>query len=553
MNKMIRFVTYLSLGLTFLLAPYASWAANENAGALSDPAGEGRPHYKDDAKTTDLSIKFHIHGYYRMRWSLLHQLDLNRGPTPSTGQPIFPVAPSKQGPLNTADMRLRLDMSLEVARSVRVVVRIDALDNLVLGSTPLGLPRTGQVPSIIGTNSQDSPSQGENAFLDAIKLRWAYGEVLLPIGYLAAGRMGSLTPWGLGVLVQSGNDLDADFSDAGDRVVLGLALFHHLLILAYDFSASGPIIGTQSGTYLDQDPRDDVRSFAVAFARYDTKEGIRRKLKAGYTVVNYGLLFSYRYQDLDVPTYYEGAPENKAVSSSELVERNAWSFVLSLWFLLRTAWVRVELEAVYGQGEIGNSSLLPGVRLTEPLTSQQFGGALQVAVAPPAGRWGVGVELGLASGDDAPGFGVGAASPNQANTQAGDIDGPQINYPRDRTANNFRFHPSYRVDQIFWRRIIGQVTDALYVKAAAHVDLTRRLRLWTSGLYSRTLHATTAPGNDNNLGIEWDTGLRYNFDPGFEVRFTFAVFFPFAGLRNVQLQLDPEPAIATHLVLGYLF
>lgn len=529
------------------------WASSANEGALSDPAGEGRPTHREDPTHTDMSVRFHLHGYYRLRWDLLHQLDLQRGPTPSTGQPIFPTPPGKQGPLNTGDMRLRLDLGLEIARSVKVVVRVDALDNLVLGSTPEGLPRTGQVPNIFGTTTQNSPEAGRNALLDAIRLRWAYGEVLLPFGYLAAGRMGALTPWGLGVLVQSGNDLDADFTDAGDRVVLGLTLFGHILLLAYDWSASGPTIGLHNGTFLNQEPRDDVHSYSIAFAKYDTPEAIRRKLAAKRLVINYGLLFSYRHQNLDTPTYYEASPTNRSIGAGELVERNAWSFVLSAWFLLRTAWLRLELEAIYGQGEIANSSLIPGVRLTEPLTSQQFGGALQFAIAPPAGRWGVGLELGLASGDDAPGFGVSAASPNQTHTQPGDIDGPQIRYPSDRTVNNFRFHPSYRVDQIFWRRIVGQVSDALYVKVAAHVDLTSRLRLWTAALYSRTLFPSSAPGNDSNLGVEWDTGLRYNFDPGFEIRFVFAAFFPMAGLRNLELQLEPQPAIAAHTVLGYMF
>ncbi len=528
------------------------WGASYNAGALSDPEGHGRPQHKNDPTRTDLSIKFDLHGYYRMRWDMLHQLDLGRGPTPSSGKPIFPTPPGKQGPLNTADMRLRLDLNLEVARTVRVVVRIDALDNLVLGSTPLGLPRSGRVPSIVATTGQQSPSIGNNALLDAIKIKRAYGEVLLPFGFLSVGRMGALAPWGLGVLVQSGDDLDADIGDNADRAVLTLALVGHLFLLAYEWSASGPVLGTHSKTFIDQDPRDNVRSFAFAFARYDTPAAIKRKLRAGYLIVNYGLLLSYRYQDLDAPGYYDGTPQNRATLSSELVERNAWSFVTSLWFMLRTSWLRLEFEAVYGQGEIGNSSLLPGIKLTKPLTSQQFGGALQFAVAPPKGRWGLGAEIGLASGDNAPGFGV-TASKQQSKTQPGDLDGPQINYPKDTTANNFRFHPSYRIDQIFWRRIIGTVTDAIYFKGAGHLDLTQRLRLWSSVLYSRTLYPSTAPGDNANLGVEWDAGFRYNFDPGFEVRFTFAAFFPFAGLRNNALNLEPQIAVASHLVLGFVF
>lgn len=542
----------LSCLLVWSVATPSVWASVANSSAFSDPAGTGRPNDKDTPELTDLAIKFIVHGYYRVRWTMLDNLDLDRGPTPSTGRTIFPTSPGDTSPLNTADMRLRLDMALEVARSIRVVLRVDALDNLVLGSTPFGLPRTGQVPSIVATNGQRPPVAGENALLDSIHITRAYGEVILPFGYMAAGRMGALTPWGLGVVVHSGDDLDADLGDVGDRVVVAFALFDHLLMAAYDWSASGPILSVPGYVSIDQTPNDNVRSYAIAFARFDSPESLKRKLDENYTVINYGLLFTYRHQDQDVPGYYAGPPTDTPIKRSEVVDRAAWSLLTSLWFRLRTPWVRVELEAVYGQGEIGNSSLVPGVQLTKPLTTQQFGGALQVAVGPPGGRWGFGAEFGLASGDDAPGFGVNAEK-DQINTQRGDLDGPQINYPNDVTADNMRFHPNYRIDQIFWRRIIGQVSDAIYAKAGGHFDLTRRLRLWSAVIYSRAMMDSTPPGGDANLGVEWDTGIRYIYDPGFEIRFTFAAFFPMDGLRNLDLGLNPNPAFASHLVLGYVF
>lgn len=549
----IRPVIWLLLLVLCLSVQSTSvWARSANASALSDPDGTGRPSHSDNPQTTDLSIKFHIHGYYRVRWSMLNNLDMDRGPTPSTGKPIFPEPLSGSGAMNTADMRLRLDLSMEIARSVRVVMRIDALDNLVLGSTPNGFPRTGRVPSIIATDGQAAPTSGVNSFLNSVNLSRAYGEVILPFGYLAAGRMGALTPWGLGLAVHSGNDLDADVGDIGDRVVLAVALLGHIAFAAYDWSASGPVVGMPGGVYVDVEPSDNVRSYAFAFGRFDSPEGVHRKLRAKMPVINYGLLFSYRHQDADVPGYYDQSPDNRTIQRSELVDRSAWSILASLWFLFRIPWLRVELEAVYAQGEIGNSSLLPGVRLTKPLESQQFGGALQVAIAPPKGRWGVGFEFGLASGDDAPGFGVNPAD-GQIRSQKGDLDGPQIDYPNDVTANNYRFHPNYRIDQIFWRRIVGQVSDAIYVKGASHFDVSPRFRLWTSVLYSRAFEDSTPPGGDANLGVEWDIGIRYHYDPGFEVRFTFATFFPMAGLRNPTLNLEPTPAVATHLVLGYVF
>jgi uncharacterized protein (TIGR04551 family) len=535
-------------------AAHLSWAAGSDGGALSDPQGQGAPPHRYDPALSALSVHFDIHGFYRMRWSLLNGLDLGRGPTPSTQQTIFPKPPGTSSLLNTADMRFRTDLSLEIGSTVRIFARIDALDNLVFGSTPEGFPRDSVIPQISATTGQATPSAGRNSALDSVQIRWAYGEVLLPFGFLAAGRMGALAPWGLGLLVNPGNGLDDDRGDVSDRVTFGLALLDHLVLLAYEWSASGATLPILYNAPIDQDPRDNVNTIGIAIAKYDPPDALRRKLEAGWSVINYGAIFSYRWQQLDTPALYNPNEwdASRRIQSGDLVQRGAWSFVGDLWFMVRTPWLRFEIEAVYAQAEIANASLVPGVALTRPIASQQFGGAAQFALSPPKGIWGIGAEIGLASGDSAPGFGVQAPL-NQLRTRPGDFDGPQVDYPRDTTANNFRFHPNYRVDLIFWRRMVGQVTDAFYAKAGGHIDLTPRLRLWTSVIYSRALEATTPPGGVADLGVEIDAGIRYDYDPGFQFRMTFGVFFPFAGLRNNELNLDPQPALALHTVLAYVF
>ena len=538
--------------LALLLLAASPLSAGSNAGRSSDPGATGRPAHRDNPVLSALSTRLFLHGYCRVRGSLLDNLDLGRGPTPTSGRHIFPTTPGGDSPITTADLRLRLDLTLQVGRSVKVFTRIDALDNLVLGSTPDGLPRNARVPMIAATGGQSSPTGGWNALTDAIRVKRAYGQVLLPFGYLAAGRMGALTPWGLGVVVHPGDGLDSDGGDTADRVVLALALFGHLVMIAYEVSASGPVLAAQANAPVDPDPRDDVRSFGFAVANWDPPASLSRKLRAYGMVINYGLLISGRFQELDVPGYYGSSPTGAEVKPKDQVLRNAWSVLADVWFRLRTRSLRIELEAVYSQGGIENSSLVPGVTLTRPLTASQFGGVLQVAWAPLEGRWGAGLEVGLASGDSAPGFGAYAPT-DQARTVPGDLDGPQIDYPRDTTTDNFRFNSEYRVDLIFWRRIVGRITDALYLKASGHFDLTGRLRLWASAIYSRALSASTPPGGVADLGIEVDAGLRYDYDPGFDIRLTFGVFLPFAGLKNTVLGIDPSPATALHLVMGFVF
>ena len=83
-----------------------------------------------------------VSGYLRTRGEALYNFDLDRGLQPN-GQPLFPVSqsdPTAQT-LTQWDMRWRTDVKLYAPGSmVGVKARIDALDNLVLGSLPEGIP-----------------------------------------------------------------------------------------------------------------------------------------------------------------------------------------------------------------------------------------------------------------------------------------------------------------------------------------------------------------------------------------------------------------------------
>src|SRR5690606_17832314 len=120
------------------------------------------------------------------------------------------------------------------------------------------------------------------------------------------------------------------------------------------------------------------------------------------------------------------------------------------------------------RARVEQPSLIPGAEITLPVTSRQLGFAFQSAIV--AGPVQLGVDAGYASGDDAPGFGA-FPKPGQSAAVPGAFDGPQANPPRDRTVDNFRFHPDYRIDQILFREIIGTVTDAVYVRPSLRATL----------------------------------------------------------------------------------
>ena len=95
---------------------------------------------------------------------------------------------------------------------------------------------------------------------------------------------------------------DADGRMAGDRIALTVPLLGHYISALYELSASGPY-AVPAAQPIDLERRAQVNTAALSFVRVDSVEAQRRKLRAGRTLVNYGILASYRRQDLDAPAW----------------------------------------------------------------------------------------------------------------------------------------------------------------------------------------------------------------------------------------------------------
>jgi uncharacterized protein (TIGR04551 family) len=496
-------------------------------------------------------LRLTLDGYLRVRGDVWNDLDLSRGPTPSTNQPIFPTPAAGGGDhtVTSADMRLRLDPTLEVGQAVRLHLRIDILDNVGWGSTPDVLPSYSSYA--LATATAVSPEGGYNALHDVIRVKRAWGDVVLPFGVLSAGRMGALVSWGTGFFINNGDCLGCDFGDSGDRLALTVPILNHYVTALYELSASGPYV-TPGAQPIDIERRAHVNTFALSIARVDSPEAQRRKLRAHRVLVQYGLLASYRQQDLDAPAWTQPGGLQRSYAAGDFVARDLQSFAGDAWLLVHAGGFRAEVELAAVVGRIGDATNMPGVSLRLPVTATQLGGVASLAYRF---RWPLTlrVEVGLASGDDAPGFGVsqnGVLAPKK-----GDLDGAQLHPPGDMTIDNFKFHPDYHVDLILWRRIVGAVTDGVYVRpslrfgpfGAVHHNLWAEL----SFVESTVLSSTTPPGQAAHLGEEIDLSLRYRYEAGFEISLQYGIFIPGAGFRNLDLHLEPRPAQAFEAVLAY--
>ncbi|MBX3231313.1 MAG: TIGR04551 family protein [Labilithrix sp.] len=494
-----------------------------------------------DYRTRD-KTEVNLAGYMRLRTEALHNLDLDRGLTPS-GLPIFPVsqADPKAQTLTHADMRFRTDLSLYAPGSmVGVKARIDMLDNIALGSLPDGIPSA--------TTTQRSPA-------DVVRVRRAWGELLLPFGFITAGRMG--THWGLGMVANGGDCLDCDSADAADRIAFLTPLAGHIWGFAYDFSATLPLGArpAQNRT-IALEPTTNVRTATFVWMRYHTDEARERRAKAAKSTLDYGAYVTHRWQENDVPSAYLPTATNVDPllnGGSGIMSRGYTATAFDGWARLTLPFGRVEAEAAFLTATVDQPSLFPGTLFNRPAKSKQVGAALQSDFG--TGPFSFGFDAGYASGDPTPGFGVVQRAGNPAPV-AGDLDGAQGNPPRDNRVDNFRFHPDYRVDRILFREILGAITDAAYARPHARVQIARarstQLTAHVAGVASTAIEKNSTPSGKAPLGVEIDPSLVFETHQ-FLAALDYGVLFPLAGFDNTVANLSAKPAQLIRLRLNYLF
>lgn len=485
--------------------------------------------------------EFKIEGNFRLRGEVLNNLDLDRGLTPS-GQAVFPV-PSGTGAgqsLTYADMRLRTDLAFYAPGGmVAVKSRIDVLDDIPLGGNPHGIPSA--------SSTQASPG-------DALHVKRLYGEVLLPFGLLAAGRMGN--HWGLGMLANGGDCEDCDSGDAQDRIAFVSPVLGHIIGAAYDFSWIGPTqYRADAVRRIGFAPVAQVQTVTFAILRYNDGLAHERRRAAGKVTVNYGAYVSHRWQSGDAPYAY--LPLSQPGSTGTVTTRGFTATAFDAWFRVVVPHGRVEGEVAYLLGHIDNPSLIPGLTSNQPVASHQVGAALQSDVGAPQDPLAGGLDMGYASGDSAPGFGVNPDPGVTTPPKPGELDGAQANLPYDRTVDNFKFHPDYRIDRILFREIVGTVTDAYYLRPHARADLMRLstgvLQFDVAAVASWAIYAQSTPGGKTPLGFEIDPSIGWHSRDRFSIAFEYAAFFPGAAFNNPAQHLTAKPAQLARIRLLFGF
>ncbi|MCP4504488.1 MAG: TIGR04551 family protein [Deltaproteobacteria bacterium] len=514
------------------------------------------------------------------------------------------------------NMRMRLEPTLNISEDIRIKSTLDIFDNLVMGSTPESKPGFANNPTLplpFFAASQLPVEAGFNSIFDAIRVKRLWAEIMTPIGQLRIGRQPN--HWGLGLLANGGDSLDNDYGDNADQILFATRVAGHYIVPAYSISSSGAnargggvgaggdgnfrFLQGEQGQRYNLDPRDDVHTFILTIVKKDKEEDIKETLKNGGMVLNYGMFGVFRHQTFDVPNYYTSTNPADVPSIEDYVKRNANAAIVSFWGRFQWDKLRVEAEAVGIFGKIDGTSTssdgldsAPGYlryarpnalpfwqdetfctddSCNAPLLVFQGGFALESSYSFLNDSLVIGVNAGVASGDDANGWGL--RSVLNAEPKAGDFDGRQygVCYGEmvtaadgslicedahfedgstmlDNSVTNFKFDPDYAIDLILFREVLGTVTNAAYLKPHVSYYLTDTIGVRGDAIYSHALlgEGTTGQsdlsGSDsfglaNPMGLELDGTVFYGSDDGFYLMGQAGVLFPFSALSHAR---DPD-------------
>jgi uncharacterized protein (TIGR04551 family) len=493
-----------------------------------------------------------LEGYYRLRTDWFKNFNLGFIDDPALGGAPFPRAlgctsTALNHPCNDsiggANMRLRLEPTINIDEGTSVHVQADVLDNIVLGSTPYGEFLNGiysgtgasnNAPVTAFGDNQGATLQGINSDRPSILVKRAWAEVNVPLGILKFGRMPN--QWGMGVYANAGGydpingtyNYDADYGDSVDRVsfTAGIPGTPLRAMIAIDWNNVGLVsnqIGSTNkgneGHPFDLDDSDDSTSYVAVLSKLDTPQDFRDTVDRGDLALNYGVYFQYKQQAWaeNLSGFTIGQPTFD--SADNYVPRDYKTYTTSLWGKMGIGSHLLEAEFVSILGTLGRAN---DFGITDSLDVQRFGGVGRYTWRGFDNKLHLGLETGFASGDQWDNNPQGNTNIAYAN---------QLGGPGDTKLTQFFFNRDYIVDMILWRRLYGAVTNAAYVKPFLQYDLTKSIAFKVSNISSFALKPVATPGNSTFYGTEFDGELGYSTGKFF-AGFAYGVLFPFGALSH---------------------
>ncbi|HSK01957.1 MAG TPA: TIGR04551 family protein [Kofleriaceae bacterium] len=487
-----------------------------------------------------------LDGYFRLRTDWFKNFHLGHVDDPTLGGAAFPRALSCRttatvgagcdDSLSSANMRLRLEPTINLDERTSIHVQADVLDNLVLGSTPIdqnlssysdmNLPPVGAF-----SGTQGYPQAGVNSDRDSIAIKRAWAEVAVPLGILKFGRMPN--HWGMGIWHNAGGvdpingtyDTEADYGDSVDRVSFSTLIPGTNLraMIASDWNLTRLVSNQTSegrgreGHPWDLDDKDDSNGWVGVISRMDSPQEFRDRVDRGELAVNYGVYFEYKTQefDNDLRDFELGGTFDAA---TRFVPRDLKTYSPDVWVKLGYGKFQFEAELL---AQLGRVSRLDEFGLSAA-DIRKYAGSGRLTFRGLEGKLRLGLEGGAASGDQWDNTPQGNTHIAYANLLGG---------PNDRKLTQFIFNREYKVDMILFRHLIGAVTNAGYVKPFLAYDLSKSIGFRVANITSFALKPVATPGNETMYGTEFNADIGYSAG-GFYGGVAYGVLFPFGALAH---------------------
>jgi uncharacterized protein (TIGR04551 family) len=534
----------------------------------------------DGGLPTQGAVHFSHHGVFRFRPELLLGADLGLG---TSGVPsplgVEAGADEDRDVLAWASVRFRYAPTIHIGQALSIHASFDVLDNLVLGSTHEA--GGGDVTFGLSGDGQAPPSSGSFGLRDAVTVREAYGRWLAFDAFdLRFGRMAD--GFGLGILRNDGDCLDCDFGSVVDRVALAFTLSGFRIEGGWEYAAVGATTdlafdaqrGLGQAKDLGQD--DDVTTWTLKVGREPVTEA-EKAARARLLDEERGWAFDWaaysQFSDQALSSLEQTAGSSVECAPSgtlgngqpvvpydciRLYPRDAFFWRPGLWFEARHRpafgeEIRIAAEASALIGSIAHPQRLFEEDELESKDFLGFGLAAELEWRRDALN--LGLDLGLATGDDGPYVGVLDGN----NVVDPDDDGYLANdeIRKNRTINAFYFHRDYHLDLILFRQVLGAVTNAFYVKpwVASEVLKTDALALTLrlDVLYALAVEPEGTPGDGRHWGVEADGRATLAFENGFSSSLAVGGFVPLDALQDPVTGASASPAMAIRALLGWQF
>ncbi|MGB0589708.1 MAG: hypothetical protein ACPGU1_08530 [Myxococcota bacterium] len=552
---------FLAIALT--AADVHAVSGDAGQAATSDSSSETQAHSADATAVTS-PVRIEHHASFRLRSDILLGGDL--GNTSSAIPVPFATDGEPSHTLAWTSIRLRYDAAVHVGEPWTIHVGLDALDNVVLGSTFAGAGSSFEEG--LWQDAQVSPVAGISGFSDALEVRHLYGTWrLLEFIDLSGGRMPDNR--GLGMWRQAGLCPDCNYGTYVDGAQLGVDIFGFRIEVGWEASAIGVTseMPGMPGQPTNFDLSDDVNTWTLSLGHSALPVGIAPSAPVDETKP--GWAFDWSVHAALTSQSMDTAEQDLSDLGSEcaqlaggtdallslpyecwrLMPRDAalyrpGGWVQVVWRRSALSSLRLEFELSALIGEIENTQNDPAYQ-DSAKSLAGVGGAFELEYRDD--RLQTGLDVGFATGDDGDYLGVSDGQ----NVSVADelyLDDSSTAVRENETISSFWFHRDYHIDLLLFRQVIGTVTNAVYVRPWVAYTLldTEAVEIGArfDALYAAAMNPEGTPGKGDHWGVEFDASAWVNLPHGFGMSLHTGVLLPLDALNDRVTGASPSPAFA---------